>query len=145
MFTVAELKATPVHLVAYKLAKARAALSVAHSRQIYKYLEDCAKPRKGILDIKAVITCHADADENLSVSNMSIARVVDINWTGLGGQRTLCRYKSLISEVPVLISNTVTIAGRLDNGTTVVDVVLNQRRMRRLEAEVLKLVDQARK
>ncbi len=142
LFTIAELKATPIHSLAHKLACARSTLSVGQALCVYNHLKDCAKPRKNFLDAKIVVPYHIDADENLSMSNMSIARIADINWRGLGGGRTLCRYRSLITESPILMSNIVTIAGRLDNGAIILDVVLNRRRMKRLEDEEHRLVDQ---
>jgi hypothetical protein len=72
---------------------------------------------------------------------MSIARIVDIDWTGVGGKTTICRYKSILSDNPVLISNILTIAGRTHDGGIVLDVVLNKKRLIRLEAEVQKLID----
>jgi hypothetical protein len=59
------------------------------------------------------------------VWNMTIARIVDINWTGLGGKRTVCRYQKTLSESPLLISDR-TITGRLGDGRMDLDVVLNQ-------------------
>lgn len=77
------------------------------------------------------------------MSNMSVARVVDIDWTGLGGKRTVCRYKANLSKSSVLISNVVTITGRLGDGCTVLDVVLNRRRRRLLETELERLIADA--
>ena len=140
--TIAELKATPIHSLAHKLASARSTLAVGQALCVYNHLKDCAKPRKNMFDAKFVVPYHIDADENLCMSNMSIARVADINWRGLGGGRTLCRYKSLLTESPILMSNIATIAGRLDDGAVILDVVLNRRRMKCLEDEVHRLVDQ---
>ena len=142
LFTIAELKATPIHSLAHKLASARSTLSISQALCVYNHLKDCAKPRKNLFDAKFVVPYHIDADENLCMSNMSIARVADINWRGLGGGRTLCRYKSLLTESPILMSNIATIAGRLDDGAVILDVVLNRRRMKCLEDEVHRLVDQ---
>lgn len=142
LFTIAELKATPIHTLAYKLASARSTLSIGQALCVYDHLKDCAKPRESLFDAKFVVPYHVDADENLCMSNMSIARVADVNWRGLGGGRTLCRYKSLITGSPILMSNIVTIAGRLDDGAIILDVVLNSRRMKCLEDEVHRLLDQ---
>ena len=73
-------------------------------------------------------------------SNMSFGRVVDINWTGLGGKRTVCMYKPLLGESFLLISNTMTIDGTLGNGNAVIDVVLNRKRMLILETELERLI-----
>jgi len=71
---------------------------------------------------------------------MSFGRVVDINWTGLGGMRTVSIYKPLLGESSLLISNTVTIDGTLGNGNIIMDVVLNRRRWQLLEEELEKLI-----
>ena len=136
IFTVARLKDTTLHHLAYKLAKARSELSLGHAVQVYKLLQESTKPSRRF---KAVMPYDTRADETMVVSNMSIARIVDINWTGLGGKRTVCRYKTMLSESPLLISNIVTIAGRLGDGHTVLDVVLNQKRRQLLEMELEKL------
>jgi len=80
------------------------------------------------------------ANETMVVSRMSIARIVDINWTGSGSKRTARRYKTILDESPLLISNIVTIAGRLGDGHTVLDVVLNRKRGRLLEMELARLI-----
>ena len=105
--------------------------------QVYKLLEESTKPSRRF---KAVMPYDTRADETMVVSNMSIARIVDINWTGLGGKQTVCRYKTILSESPLLISNIMTIAGRLGDGHTVLDVVLNQQRRQLLEMELEKLI-----
>jgi len=138
IFTVAQLKAISLHHLAYELAKARSELSLGHAVQVYKLLEESAKPSPR--HFKAVMAYDTRADETMVVSNMSIARIVDINWSGLGGKRTVCRYKTILSESPLLISNIVTIAGRLDNGHTILDVVLNQKRREILEMALEKLI-----
>jgi len=50
---------------------------------------------------------------------------MDTNWTRLGGQRTVFRYQTMLSETPLLTSNIMTIAGKMGDGQTVLDVVLN--------------------
>jgi hypothetical protein len=135
IFTVAQLQSIPLHHLAYELAKARSGLSLGHAMLVYKLLDETTSHVW-----KHVMPYDTRADETLVMSNMSIARVVDINWTGLGGKRTICRYKSLLSEFSMLISNIVTIAGRLGDGSTVLDVVLNRYRMRHLEAELERLI-----
>jgi len=42
------------------------------------------------------------ANETMVVSRMSIARIVDINWTGLGSKRTARRYKDDPRRIPAL-------------------------------------------
>jgi hypothetical protein len=80
--------------------------------QAHKFLEESTKPSRRF---RAVMPYDIRADETIVVSNMSIARIVDINETGLGGKRTVCRCKTL-NESPLLISNLVTITGWLGDG-----------------------------
>lgn len=137
VLTVAEIKAIPLHHLAYELAKATSGLSLGHAIKVYKLLEESTKPSP---TIKTVVPHDDRAEEAMFFSNMSFGRVVDINWTGLGGKRTVCIYKPLLGESFLLISNTVTIDGTLGNGNIVMDVVLNRRRMQILEEELEKLV-----
>jgi len=77
------------------------------------------------------------------VSNMFISQIVDINWTGLGDKRTVCRYQTMLGESPLLSPNIVTIAGGLGYGRRVLDVVLNQQRRQLLEMEQERLIVEA--
>ena len=66
--------------------------------------------------------------------------VFDIDWSGLGGKRTVCMCKPFLGESSILLSNAVTIDGTLGDGHIMMDVVLNRRRMQILEEELEKLV-----
>lgn len=88
----------------------------------------------------ALVPLNINAQEILTVTNVSIARIVDIDWTGVGGKKTVCRYKYGLSDGLMYMTNALTIAGRTHDGGTVLDVVLNKRRLARLEAEVQELV-----
>jgi len=103
--------------------------------QVYKFLEKSVKPSHFS---KTVVPYDARADETMFMSNLSPLQGVDINWTGLGGKRTVCVYKPLLAIF--LISNGVTLAGTLGNGNLVIDVVLNQQRMQLLEKELERLI-----
>ena len=137
IFTVAEIKAIPLHHLAYELAKATSGISLGHAIQVFNLLEESIAPSS---TIKTVIPHDARAEETIFFSNMSFGRVVDINWTGLGGMRTVSIYKPLLGESSLLISNTVTIDGTLGNGNIIMDVVLNRRRWQLLEEELEKLI-----
>jgi len=137
IFTVAEIKVLPLHHLAYKLAKATSELSLGHAMQVYKLLEESIKPSP---TIKTIFINDSRADETLLVSNMSFGRVVDIDWSGLGGKRTVCMCKPFLGESSLLLSNAVTIDGTLGDGHIMMDVVLNRRRMQILEEELEKLV-----
>jgi hypothetical protein len=87
-------------------------------------------------NIVGMIPGNSDAQEIFTVSNMSIARIVDIDWTGVGGKTTLCRYKAVLADKIPSFTNLLTIAGRTHDGGTVMDVVLSKKRLARLEAGV---------
>ena len=140
IFTVAQLKSIHLHHLAYELAKARSGLSLTHAVQVYKLLKESATPSRLT---KFVLPYDLRADETVVMSNMSIARVVDINWSGLGGKRTVCRYKANLNKTSLLVSNGVTITGRLGDGHTVLDVVLNRQRRRLLENDLERLIADA--
>ena len=141
VFTTAELRAIPLHVLATRLARARGTLSIAHAAHVYGLLQGAAAPRpKGINSFRAVMPCNKEAKENLAMSNMSVARIVDIDWSGLTRAeegkttgKTVCRYKKLLTDSPVLIGNLVTIAGRRADGSLVLDVILTKRKMKALK------------
>jgi hypothetical protein len=136
VISVGDLNSVPLHTLAHSFAQARTSLSSAEALSVYKALQTASTDRKTV----AVLPINAAAHECLAISNMSIARMVDIDWTGVGGKATICRYKYLIKET-VRPSNVVTIAGRTHDGGTVLDVILNRKRIRRLETEVAKLIN----
>jgi hypothetical protein len=96
----------------------------------------------GLKDKKIVgmIPGDSDAQEIFTVTNMSIARIVNIDWTGVGGKTTLCRYKGVLTNNIPPFTNLLTIAGRTHDGGTVMDVVLSKKRLARLEAGVQELL-----
>jgi hypothetical protein len=134
IFTVARLKAIPLYQLAYELAKARLELSLGHAVQVYGLLEELTKPSR---HFRAVMPYDTRADGTKVVSKMSIVRIVDINWTGLGGKPIVCRYKTILSESSLLISNILT---RLGDGNMVLNVVLHRKRRQLLGMEVKRLV-----
>ncbi|CAA7270054.1 unnamed protein product [Cyclocybe aegerita] len=143
VFTVADLQATPVHNIAYTLAGVRASLSLGHAMQVHAKIEELVNHSFGFKGYRTLLPFDSSAEESLVMSNMSIARMVDINWSGAGGGRTLGRYKSLLMAPPILIGNAVTIAGRLHDGSTLIDAVLSGRRMKEVEQEVERLIKRA--
>jgi len=81
-----------------------------------------------------------DSREILTVTNMSIGRIVDINWTGVGGKNTLCRYQVALTDTSFVMTNLLAIGGRTHDGAIVLDVVLGRKRLARLEAGVQELI-----
>lgn len=135
IISVEELQSTPLHVLAHSFAAARNSLSMAHSISMYNTCLNAVKDKH----IVAPLPFNDDAQETLAVSNMSIARIVDIDWTGVGGKTTLCRYKYAVNDGP-LFTNLLTIAGRTHDGGVVLDIVLTKNRLARLEAEVQELL-----
>ena len=87
-----------------------------------------------------VIPFNLQAQETFIVSNVSIARIVNIDWTGVGGKTTVCRYKYILTDGPMNATNIITIAGRGHDGSTIMDVVLSKKRLARVEAAVQELL-----
>ncbi|KAJ3506503.1 hypothetical protein NLJ89_g6830 [Agrocybe chaxingu] len=143
VFTVADLKSTPVHDLAYTLAGVRSSLSLGHAMEVYAKIEEVVNHSSRSKGYRTLLPFDSSAEESLIMSNMSIARMVDINWSGAGGGRTLGRYKSLLMAPPILIGNAITIAGRLHDGSTLIDMVLSGRRMKEVEQEVERLIKRA--
>ena len=134
--SVGDLQSTPLHALARSLATARNSLSFAHPVSLYNNYLKGSKDK----NIVGMIPGDSDAQEIFTVTNMSIARIVDIDWTGVGGKTTLCRYQGVLADKIPTFTNLLTIAGRTHDGGTVMDVVLNKKRLARLEAGVEELL-----
>lgn len=81
-------------------------------------------------------------NESAVMSNMAIANIANINWTGTGAGRTLCNYKTTIWGSPLVkLVNVITIFGYLDDGSLVLELNLGQKRFERLATEVQCLID----
>ena len=84
-----------------------------------------------------------NVNESAVLTNMTIGNVANINWTGSGAGRTLCRYKTSIRKPPLMkFVNSMTIVGYLDDGSLLLQLNLGQRRFERLAKEVQRLIDQ---
>jgi len=66
------------------------------------------------------------ADETLFVSNVSASRILESDWSAIGAERTVCGYRYQITPNELLFTNSVFIAGRLDDGSTVLDFTLSK-------------------
>jgi hypothetical protein len=138
--SVGEIQSTPLHVLAYSFATAQGpkslplAVPVATYKTYLSALEDKTKT------IVALIPHDPVANEPLAVTNMPAAPTVNTDWTGVGGKSTICRYKYVVAGGPMFLTNHITIAGCTHDGGIVVDVVLSERRLARLEAEVWRLI-----
>lgn len=109
-------------------------MSLSHPLTVYNTLIQSSKDES----IVRHLPYHADAQETLAVSNTSITRTADIDWTGAGGKTTLCRY---MDDCPALLTNRLFLAGRAHDGGTILDVVLTKARLARLKAGVQELIN----
>ena len=88
-----------------------------------------------------LLLCHPEAEETLSVSNTSIARLVDVDWMCAGGKTTICRYMPNVSDGDIIVTTNVCLFGQKDDGSIILDVILNKARLSRLEAAVQELIN----
>ena len=73
------------------------------------------------------------------MSNMSPARSVDINWTAVDGGKIIAKYSIIIGH-PLTVANLLNITGRLADGSTLLNVVLNREKMRMVSEEVQRIL-----
>ncbi|KAJ3511176.1 hypothetical protein NMY22_g15732 [Coprinellus aureogranulatus] len=122
-----EIRAFSLQGLSTLLATARQSLSKAHVAAAYKKLRTPHIP------------AHPDAQDSVTVSNVSASRILESDWTAAGAKRTLCGYRYQMTPTGVVLANAVYIAGRLDDGSIVLDVTLNSQKMKLLELEVQRL------
>ncbi|KAF5371956.1 hypothetical protein D9615_008116 [Tricholomella constricta] len=126
--TVAELQSQPLHVLTHTLALARTALSMPHVLSSYSALTSLT-----------AFPANPKAHETLVVSNVSASRILEADWRPLGAVRTVCGYRYQLTPTELLMTNGVYIAGRLDDGSVVLDVSLNRVRVELLARAVLEL------
>jgi len=86
--------------------------------------------------------CHPEAEEAFIVSNVSVNRTVDVDWTCAGGKITVGRYQPNVSDGDIIVTtNVCLLAGRTRDGGIILDVILNKARLSRLEAAVQELIN----
>ena len=93
---------------------------------------------------KALVHGDRLSDETVHMSNMSPARSVNINWTAVGGGKTICRYQ-ILNSYPLSVANLVNITGRLADGSTLLNVVLNREKIRVISEEVQRILKEVEK
>ena len=112
-------------------------MTISHPLTLYNYLLDASKDTT----IQGPLPCHPEAEDTLTISNTSISRTVDVDWTGAGGKTTFCRYQFVMTGVPMVVTNVCLLAGRTHDGGIVLDVQLNKARLLRLETAVQELLN----
>ncbi|KAG6829690.1 hypothetical protein H0H92_003808 [Tricholoma furcatifolium] len=127
-FTVAQLNKYPLPELARILATSRASLTIPHVIASY-----------GALESVTAFPASASANENVVISNVSASRILESDWSPIGAVRTVCGYRYQLTPNELLMTNTVYIAGRLDDGSVVLDISLNKARIDLLAKEVLML------
>lgn len=79
---------------------------------------------------------HPEAEDDLMISNVSASRILESDWSTIGSRKTICGYRYQLTPTDIMFANAVFIAGRLEDGTVVLDVSLNKARMELLVREV---------
>lgn len=126
--TVAQLLKYQTHELACILAESRNELSIPH----------VVSSHDALASITA-FPANPTANENVVVSNVSASRILESDWSPVGAVRTVCGYRYQLTPNEVLITNTVYISGRLDDGSVVLDVSLSKERIDSLVKGVLML------
>ncbi|KAF8959162.1 hypothetical protein BDZ97DRAFT_1416727 [Flammula alnicola] len=139
--TVSELKILPTYVLASWIANAKSEVSLARSMFSYQHLQESAKPSRSFKMMFPMD--RINADEIMTISDMSTENVTKFDWTGVGGGRTVCRASKVMINIPVLMANVITIVGEGEDGRTILEVALNARRMKSLEQGVAKLIEDA--
>ncbi|KAG2008353.1 hypothetical protein CC2G_013792 [Coprinopsis cinerea AmutBmut pab1-1] len=133
--SVHDLSTLPLHKIAYLLAKARSSSTrIPEAVALYELFSE-AERRSGYL-----LPIHKEADQQFIMSNVSVARVSDLDFRSAGGGRVLCHYKCFPTP-PFRVTNLVGNNGRLDNGDLIVNCVLDNHGARQVYLELGKLMD----
>ncbi|KAF5336942.1 hypothetical protein D9611_002884 [Ephemerocybe angulata] len=130
--SVSDVQSFSLHGLASILTASRLSLSKAQVVSAYKTLSSAPH-----------FPSHPDAQDSLTISNVSASRILEADWHATGARRTVCGYRYQMTPTGVVFSNAIYIAGRLDDGSVVIDVTLNTQRMRLIEEEVTRLIDAA--
>ncbi|KAG6836619.1 hypothetical protein H0H93_005962 [Arthromyces matolae] len=106
--TVGQLNKYTLPELSRVLADARATLAIPHVISSYNALESVT-----------AFPANPKASENVVVSNVSASRILESDWSAIGAGRTVCGYRYQLTPNELLMTNTVYIAGRLDDGSVV--------------------------
>ncbi|KAJ3560727.1 hypothetical protein NP233_g10644 [Leucocoprinus birnbaumii] len=129
LFKVSDLQAIALSELTYILHTARTSYSLNHVGQAYKLATQSVTTFLG----------SPHAHENFFVSNVSASRILESDWSAIGAERTVCGYRYQITPNELLLTNSAFIAGRLDDGSTVLDVTLGKVKVGLLVDEVKRL------
>ncbi|KAF9448371.1 hypothetical protein P691DRAFT_800878 [Macrolepiota fuliginosa MF-IS2] len=129
LFTVSDLQTIPLHELTHILHTTRSSYSLNHVGQGYKLVTQSV----------TTFLVSPNAHENLLVSNVSASRILESDWRAVGAKRTVCGYRYQVTPNELLLTNSIFIAGRLEDGSTVLDVTLNKLRAGLLMEEVRRL------
>lgn len=141
LFPAPTLAALPLSQLAAQLAAHRHTFALEDAANFYQLMQT-AWARGGSGRGRNVSPYDPRASESLMLSNMTIARIVDIDWTGAGAGvgKTVCRYKGVLTGLPLSFANVATVAGKLPDGALVLDLALSKKRMGMFEARVRELI-----
>ncbi|KAJ7229068.1 hypothetical protein GGX14DRAFT_510048 [Mycena pura] len=120
--TVQEINSSTLPDLTRLLCQARHALSVDHLLSAHQLMSGDA----------ITMPVHPDAQDTLVLSNVSASRIMETDWSPVGSEGTVCSYRFSATPTNLVLANTVYISGRLDDGSTVLDVNLNKVRMQNL-------------
>jgi hypothetical protein len=135
--TIADLKETPLHILALSFALSRLGLTSEIPLDVYHLFQKLASSKAFLFH-----PIHVDANEALFVSNVSNERIVEVDWRPVGAISTLYSYRSQTPRIPVMFKYLCALSGRLIDGTALIEAVLRKRHWDRVEAEVTRLIEE---
>ncbi|KAJ7237187.1 hypothetical protein B0H12DRAFT_110795 [Mycena haematopus] len=127
--TVKELNSLSIAEFALALCQARHKLSLDHVISSLRFLT--SNP--------IAMPIHPEAQETLTVSNVSASRILESDWSAVGSLGTVCSYRFSATPTNLAIGNAVYFSGLLPDGTTIIDVNLSKVRMQNLATAIEKL------
>ncbi|KJA13412.1 hypothetical protein HYPSUDRAFT_1078965 [Hypholoma sublateritium FD-334 SS-4] len=137
-YTAHELRHISISDLAYHFYQARQSFTEEQALQCYNLMLEGAKTRRFTMFFNPSV------NESAVMSNMIIANIANVNWTGTGAGRTLCSHKITVLRSPLAkLVNVITILGYLDDGSLVLELNFGQKRFERLAMEVQCLIDRS--
>ncbi|KIK65743.1 hypothetical protein GYMLUDRAFT_240221 [Collybiopsis luxurians FD-317 M1] len=130
VYSVHDLKANPISEITRQMSAARQTLSTQHV--VGGYLQ--------MVDNPLSIPAHPTAQEAFLLSNVSASRILEADWTTVGGTKTLCGYRYSMTPTQLILTNSVYISGRLADGSIVLDTTLNENRRELLQSEISHMI-----